>query len=234
MTLAPDRAAAEEVAHRLLGVGFDALEVPRTLHVVACVERDGWLHPLRVGPHSPPSPHDRFVLDLARAFSGTIVTTGAILRAEPELRYALPPGLRAVRGDRPLRPAVLTSARDLVPDHPLWGDEGTEPVVVTDAEGARRVGDFAPVRVIEGGIGAAIEALDGPVVVEAGPSTVAPLYRGEGVAGLWLSRFEGDVPDELLVGPLVEVERVEAMALRSDARVEEASGPWRFTRYHRA
>lgn len=237
--LAPDRASVEALIDRLFGELSDppSVDTGPWLHVVACVERAGWLYPMQIGPGSPSSDHDRFILELARARSDAIVTTGAILRAEPSLRYALPPGLRAWRGDRPLRPAVLTSGRDLPRGHPLWGEEESEPFLITDADGAARIGDGpAPVVALEAGFTLvdALAELPGLVVIEAGPRTASELYAGDGPHALWLSVFEGTVGDDRLAGPLVSLERLARMERVSSATVEEASGPWRFERYHRA
>ena len=60
------------------------------LHVVA-TWFDGESHRvIRITPRSPKSETDFFVLNLARARADAIITTGRILRDEPELEYALP------------------------------------------------------------------------------------------------------------------------------------------------
>src|SRR5690606_11501377 len=83
--------------------------------------------PIAIGPGAPPSAHDFFVLQAARARADAIVTTGRNLRAEPAVTHGLQdaaaPGLVAWRRERlgKQRPPillVLTSARDLPVDHP--------------------------------------------------------------------------------------------------------------------
>ena len=55
---------------------------------VAAVADRAWVA-IAIGPAAPSSATDRFVLGFARARSDAIVTTGAILRAEPDLVHEL-------------------------------------------------------------------------------------------------------------------------------------------------
>jgi riboflavin biosynthesis pyrimidine reductase len=82
---------------------------------------------IAIGEGAPPSAHDFFALQAARARADAIVTTGRNLRAEPavthELQGAAAPGLAAWRRERlgkepPPILLVLTSGRDLPVDHP--------------------------------------------------------------------------------------------------------------------
>lgn len=68
---------------RLFGQGIDWRRETGVLHVTAIGSRPRAA--IAVGPAAPRSRTDRFVLGFARARADAIVTTGAILRAEPEL-----------------------------------------------------------------------------------------------------------------------------------------------------
>lgn len=68
---------------RLFGDGVDWRRATGVVHVTAIGARPRAA--IAVGPTAPKSPTDRFVLGFARARADVIVTTGAILRAEPEL-----------------------------------------------------------------------------------------------------------------------------------------------------
>ncbi|MEM9177489.1 MAG: hypothetical protein AAGC67_19915, partial [Myxococcota bacterium] len=104
---------------------------------------------LAIGPASPPSPIDRFVLGLARARSDVLITTGGILRAEPDLvpRYAEEAGAEAAFAEwrrrtleraSPPRLLVLSATGRFPADHPaLQAGTGW---IWTSAEGARRMG----------------------------------------------------------------------------------------------
>jgi len=84
---------------------------------------------IAIGPSSPASPMDRFVLGFARARADVILTTGAILRAEPELVHcyaeqaladaAFASWRRRVLGRAGPPALVVLSASGIIPDdHP--------------------------------------------------------------------------------------------------------------------
>ncbi|MEM6457319.1 MAG: hypothetical protein AAF772_19685 [Acidobacteriota bacterium] len=154
---------------------------------------------------TPPSLLDAFVLGAARMRADAIVTTGANLRAEPELTHDPigPPALiaalrgwrRARRPATPERPysLVLTSGRGLDFAHPLLraGDADDAPriIVYTGLDAARRLGgrdDLDRERVTV--IGAAEPSMRGAIdylqqrrgcdviAIESGPSSAGPLY----------------------------------------------------------
>lgn len=68
---------------RLFGAGVDWQSAKGILHVAAIGARPRAA--IAVGASAPHSPTDRFVLGFARARADAVVTTGAILRAEPHL-----------------------------------------------------------------------------------------------------------------------------------------------------
>lgn len=82
-----DETAINQELLRLYG-DVDWSTAPRCLHVAAIHGPSGRV--VAVGEAAPRSRTDRFVLGFARARASVILTTGAILRAEPDLdpRYA--------------------------------------------------------------------------------------------------------------------------------------------------
>jgi riboflavin biosynthesis pyrimidine reductase len=249
------RAEVEAEVERLFGPG-DLAHATGVIHVVSTWLRDDGIHAvLRIGPASPRSETDGFVLGLARARADVIVTTGAILRAEPTLRIDLPApaaaGLTAWRRDalgrrEPPRVLVLTSGRGLDLDHPAFSSWAT-PVVLTSmatADALRaeaRARGIAIVAQPRLGLPEAIAwALgDGArtVVVEAGPSTARALYRPA-------SPLDEILLSTVGIEPVVEA-RGEALLRRQDLTahfsaskpdatiVLEPSGPWQFERWIR-
>ncbi|MCB9722533.1 MAG: dihydrofolate reductase family protein [Spirochaetaceae bacterium] len=219
---------------------------------------------IAIGPAAPPSETDRFVLGFARARADVVVTTGAILRAEPELThaYAEESGLAAafaawrrvtLERERPPRVVVLSASGGLPRDsRALRG--AAECLVWTGRAGARRLAQDGP-----SGVAIAIdEALDlepqqslarllrwlfaeagaETVLLEAGATTTSALYSRAGapeVDELLLSGFEGPLRSEAEGPPFASAAAVERVlgAPRSEAHVDEPSGPWRFQRYRR-
>jgi hypothetical protein len=89
------------------------------------------LETIAIGPHSPKSATDFFLLNLARARADAIVTTGKILRDEPAVEHRLqgadgePAALAAWRRERlgkrePPCSVVLTTGREIDLFHPLF------------------------------------------------------------------------------------------------------------------
>lgn len=247
--------AVTAVTRALYGAELGAVE--GVLHVVA-VTRDGEaLRVIRVGPRAPKSDVDRFALNLARARVDGIVVSGAVLRAEPGLRYDLDgPGdsaeglaawRREVAGRKdPPWLLVLTRSGDLRADHPVW-DSWASPIVYTGRDVATSLRRRLPERV-------AIEAREetsardaiahlrdergcAGVSIEAGPRVAAPLYDPPlAIDELMLSVFEGAL-DPRAAGPVWLEEADLEARLRPTAppvRVEEPSGPWTFSRWRRA
>ena len=217
---------------------------------------------LAIGPHSPPSPTDRFVLGLARARADVLITTGGILRAEPELvhRYseqadeddAIAAWRRQTVGrDEAPRLLVLSATGRFPKRHPaLASGRGW---IWTSAAGAREIGRApAGFRIVTAEPDRASsthavawlleqlasEVTSPTVLLEAGPSTSGAFYASSGsprVDELLLSRFEGALPAEA-EGPLfVPPAEREALfgAARSTCDVDEASGRWIFERFLR-
>lgn len=241
--------------------GEESLTDPAGVIHVAAVGRepDGELVVLKINQATPRSAHDRFALDLARARADVIVTTGAILRSEPSLRYELASdradALHTWRMDQLGRPTpplvvVLTGREDIDLDHPTlhgWA----QPWIFTNVDCAKALHGRLPQHVGLAGVPSpdlqtlvdwARRRFDArTITIEAGPSTTRPLYQlhhedeggGPGLVDeLMLSVFEGTIPSAARGGPFVD-ERT--LGRYFDRRhegevVQEESGPWRFIR----
>ncbi|MAG31593.1 MAG: hypothetical protein CL908_11965 [Deltaproteobacteria bacterium] len=194
---------AEHVARRIASLygEVDWRSATGVLHVAAIAAEPRVA--IRMGPAAPRSSTDRFVLGFARARADAIVTTGAVLRAEPELvhRYGDDPDSQAAfsvwrerelgrreapslvvfsgSGDFPLdHPAIRAARAGFVWTTPegaarLGGSVGNLSLEVDAAPGATAPDSFA--RLIE----AARRRADSKTIsIEAGPSAVAALYTG--------------------------------------------------------
>jgi riboflavin biosynthesis pyrimidine reductase len=239
--------------------GADSLSDPAGVIHVAAVGRepDGELVVLEINQSTPKSTCDRFALDLARARADVIVTTGAILRAEPGLRYELASdradALHTWRMDQLGRPTpplvvVLTGREDIDLDHPTlhgWA----QPWIFTNVDCARALHGRLPRHVGLAGVPSpdlqtlvdwARRRFDArTITIEAGPTTTRPLYREDGpglVDELMLSVFEGTIPSAARGDRFVSERTLERMFARryEGEVVEEESGPWRFVRLLRA
>jgi riboflavin biosynthesis pyrimidine reductase len=236
-------------------LGDDPARAGRVLHV-ASVWRDagGAARVLRIGPRTPKSRHDAFLLALARARAEAIVTTGRILREEPALTHGLlgPPALRAAlaawRRERlvlGLDPwlLVLSSGRSLDPAHPAF-HAPLRPLLfvpATAATGLRERFAETDVRVVSLPAPDVRLALDHlrrlgakRVTLEAGPSTARALYAEPvRVDELWLAAYEGARPDDAVIGePLPDDATLAAALPRASPPVarDEPSGRWSFLR----
>ena len=229
------------------------------LHVTSAWRSpDGTLPALEIGPDAPPSDHDLFVLNLARARCDAILTTGEILRRETSLTHEFqgPPervgSLRDWRGSAAARPeapwsVVLTSGRDIDLDHPLFG-AAPRALVATSASGRRRLAEAAAARGIEvvglprTGLREVTEFLRreravGSVCVEAGPTTANGLYTEPlGLDELMLSVFEEPGLNPAVAGAAVpDGERLSRCFRRESepCEISEPSGRWSFRRLWR-
>jgi riboflavin biosynthesis pyrimidine reductase len=246
-----DPAAAERIEVRLRELYGSVPEEVAVLHVASVWQRaDGERRVLRVGPETPCSEIDGFVLSLARARADAIVTTGRILRAEPELTHAsLGPDrqradlaewrrLRLARHE-PARTAVLTSGGELDLDHPLLR-AAHRPLIATRPESAARLGDAAARRGIEV---LALDPLDARALlaalrargarcisIEAGPQTALPLYDSPlAIDELLLSIYAGpEPPVSAIGGPFLAAEQLARLLPR--AARSPAIDSWSFER----
>ena len=240
-------------------LGDDPARAGRVLHVAA-VWRDaaGIARVLRIGPQTPRSEHDRFLLGLARARAEAIVTTGRILREEPALTHGLlgPPALRAAllawRRERlvlgiPPWLLVLSSGRDLDPAHPAFSGP-TRPLLFVPADAAAELRerfahtDVRVASVREPSARLALEHLRRlgakRITIEAGPTTARALYEEPpAVDELWLATYCGEPPANKAIGEPFTPDARQTAALPHASVPStrlEPSGPWRFERRTRA
>jgi len=176
---------------------------------------------LRIGPESPCSARDAQWLAEARAWAEAIVTTGRILREEPQLVHH-PAATGAMGTGSPPRLLVLTRA-GVDPAHPaLHAGLPFELYAGPLREGLAHLRRRHGVR---------------RMLVEAGPSTALSLYDDPlAVDALWLSRFlEPTLAPALRGGPFLGPERLASLFARHSApeRRREESGRWCFQRYAR-
>jgi hypothetical protein len=198
-------------------------------------------HVIRITDASPKSTFDGFALRLARARADVVLTTGAILRAEPTLRYdlggdELANGLDAYRRERlgkagPPELWVLTAGRDLDFRHPaLCGPFPTTVVVPTGARLAPLPAHIRRRDLPDGGLRALLraEATAGRLIsVEAGPHTHRALYDPPSVIDeLMLTLFLGELDVTLRGGEMPGPTELEATLgpPRSDITIEEPAG----------
>lgn len=241
--------------------GGDLCGAAGVVHVAAVWRTSGrGFVTLRINSETPKSSHDYFVLNLARARADAIVTSGRILREEPELTHEIsgPAGTgaaiaswrREVAG-KSASPAslVLTSGRHLDLDHPIFRGAGSTVVFTTmEAAASLRKREVNPgIRVVgrdEVGPREAVEFLRKEcgaetVSIELGPSSARALYdRPSRVDELLLSIFDAPTIPDSVVGPRfidsTTLDRV--LSTRSSPfRVGETrgSGEWTFVRYAR-
>jgi len=242
-----------EAARALYGAELGAAR--GVLHVTAVAREGEALRVIRVGRHAPKSAADRFALDLSRARAEGILVTGSVLRAEPDLRYALSgPTAGALAAWRrevaghaePPWVLVLTRGEPAgLVDHPAW-DGWARPLVLTGEDAAPRLREALPARV-------EIVAHPAPspraalahlrddrgcraVSIEAGPRVSVPLYDAPlAVDELTLSVFEGRLAAQARGAPFL-TEAAIARRLRRAAEptvVTEPSGRWSFSRWTR-
>ena len=235
-------ADAEDCAARIRRIFEDDLLAPAgVLHVAsAWQDAEGRLFAMRIGPATPRSATDAFVLGVARARCDAIVTTGRILREEPAVRHALPPGLAAWRvrlpGRRPAPLSVVLTARDdLDLAHPLLSgralvvtSRAAAQALVARARAAGREEDLEVVARPAPGLRDLLALLRDErgltnVCVEAGPATAASLYEAspcvdELLLSIHLGRsLPAGVKGGALPGP-------EALARAFDARPSPLAG----------
>jgi len=248
--------SVERVVERICRLyGEDPAEATGVLHVAAVWQRpEGELRVIRIGPGCPTSETDTFVLRVARMRAQAILTTGRILRAEPDLNHReSSPALRRWRRERvgldePPRTVVLTSGRELDLHHGAL-QTAHRPVVVTSEaaagalESAARSEDL-DLEVIgraQPGIRDALGWLRSEgcrtILVEAGPTTATSLYDSPaGVDELLLSVLHAPSVEDRWIGPrFPSLPQLETLLdeWSEPTVVEEPSGRWTFHRLGR-
>ena len=228
------------------------------LHVTSVWRKDPDTHlTLRIGPYAPPSPVDFFILNLARARADAILTTGKILRQEPELQHRIQgpeqsaDALSRWRAERlgkenPPVSLVLTSGRDLDFHHPLFQGPGRV-LVYTDGDGAWEIESRAAdvgVEVVAAPTPTPRGALEllraelgcATISVEAGPSVSRSFYEEPVVIDeLMLSIFNGDdLPPQARGGRQVPPSELDRIFVAPAPVYRDAAEPdWEFHRWVR-
>lgn len=239
-------------------LGDDPARGGRVLHVASVWrDADGVARCLRIGPATPRSRHDAFLLSLARARAEALVSTGRILREEPALTHGLrgPPELRAAlaawRRERLVLAhepwlLVLSTGRALDPMHPAFHGAVRPLLLVPSASAAAVREQFTAtdVRIASVPQPSARGALDHlrrlgarRITIEAGPTTARTLYDDPArVDELWLATYAGTPPPEVIGEPFVADELLAAVLPEASAPCEreEPSGGWKFERRWRA
>ncbi|HKP61701.1 MAG TPA: dihydrofolate reductase family protein [Polyangiales bacterium] len=247
-----DVAEIERLAAELYGPSAK-LPVQGVLHVVSAFEHaDGRLHVINIGPKSPKSSSDFFVLNFWRAHADAVLTTAAVVRAEPRLSHELQgehaAALSTYREQRlskrqPPLCAILSASGELPSHHRIWQDRLRNHVLTAPARApalqtelgsrARVVGidDLDPSRAIEWLYAQGATC----VLIEAGPSTAGQLYRSaRGVDHLMLSRCGAQVAPEAIGGALPNSTQLfSGLIRRCETERREESGPWWFSRWDR-
>ncbi len=241
--------------------GSDLSGASGVMHVAAVLRTAGrGFVTLRINSETPKSSHDHFVLNLARARADAIVTSGRILRQEPELTHEIsgPAGTgvalaswrrEVARKSAPPASLVLTSGRHLDLDHPIFHGAGPSVVFTTrKAAASLREREVKPgIRIVgrnEVGPREAVEFLRKEcgaetVSIELGPSSARALYyRPSLVDELLLSIFNAPTIPESVVGPpfidATTLDRVLANRSSPFSGGETTGrGEWTFVRYAR-
>jgi riboflavin biosynthesis pyrimidine reductase len=242
--------SARLVAEKIRHIWRDPLTRPaRLLHVMAVASRvDGSLGAMRITPQTPSSATDRFSLEIARARADIILTSGAILRSEPDLQHAIAPPAAAwrqevLRKTDPPEVIFLSRGQGIPFDHPALRQPGA-----TLATGSATPDGFmdeihrrgirhrtlpgnSPRALVDQLLSEKIRT----ITLECGPSTAAQFYRGRiRVDELMLSWCQGfELPDSLNAGA------VESQAQlrhhfgppRSEYTADDSSYRWRFSRW---
>lgn len=245
-------AAIDRLVDEVYGVDLAAVS-PRVLHVTSAWLRGDELVTIRINDHAPKSAFDFFVLNLCRTRADAIVTTGQILRDEPEMHHGLqgpgrvPELLEAWRRERlgktsPPASLVLSSGRDLDLEHPVFRGPGRA-IVLTSPEGEERLAErpgrdaVEVVAVDDPGPRRAVEVLRErfgaeTVGIEAGPSTAGKLYEPPVVVDeLLLSIYRGELDERARGKRFLGVGEVEAKLDRWPTSRPEGEPDWSFERF---
>lgn len=233
---------ARRIATRALEIfGAPVVPGPAAVHVLALwKDPSGPLRVLRIDAEAPRSVTDRFVLGLARARADTVLTSGAILGAEPKLRLEMGAAgeeraeFQAWRREligctQPLFGGVMTRNPHLDLDHPFF-EKGERTAIYTTSEAAASLEERAQERgialipratpTVADAIVALREHFGAPAVgIELGAGASRPLYseprssaEPAGIDELWLSLYEEPVvPRERTTAAFFALDRLEQM-----------------------
>ncbi|GAB5373275.1 hypothetical protein AAMO2058_001736700 [Amorphochlora amoebiformis] len=188
---------AAAVIRRLFGAsGYSRLvrQENGVIHTMSAVNRKGLFFPIKIDENSPKSSIDFFVLNLCRSMADYVITTGEILRTEPEVttriqgeyQKELSEWRRTVRTrDREAIPIVLSRSQNLDYNHALF-KKCPETLVYNGC-----LNDLIPSL-----------AFKHPclITVEAGPSASSAIYRGKSCPDLlFISEYRNYIRDSQIV-----------------------------------
>jgi len=114
------------------------------IHVTSAASVDEKLRTIKINSGSPKSDVDFFVLNACRAAADYIVTTGEILRREPQLSTLVQGPSRAdllewrhsLGKDGPARTVIMTQRENINAAHPIFHQEG-EKLIYTSTESCK-------------------------------------------------------------------------------------------------
>jgi riboflavin biosynthesis pyrimidine reductase len=226
MRQATVRSSIEARLEHLFGAAIDWHRATGVVHVAAIDARARAV--LAVGPGAPASPTDRFVLGFARARADAIVTSGAILRAEPDLVHRSaddPEEERAWQGWRravlgrsePPCVLVLSESGRIPPAHPALAGPGrrilwTRAQDPSKSEDGARTGTGARSRTLE-------VRIDPGSGAAGGAGAAASLAR----AIAWLRAEVGTATIAIEAGPAATLGLYRAGADPASERVDSSS-----------
>lgn len=248
--MTPDTQTSPDIRERIRHIWSDPLENPAgLLHVCAVASRaDGSLGVLRITPDTPASSTDQFSLEVARARSDIILTSGSILRSEPDLRHTVGDAASRWRRDvlrkkDPPEIIFLSRGKAIPLTHPALRQPGA-----TVATGSatpdnclrqlqergirhRKIPGDSPQQLVR-------ELLAGTaktITLETGPSTAAQFYTGAPRVGelmlSWCHDFE--LRKSLDAGDFVSMEHLNRAfgPPRHEINIAESAHVWRFSRW---
>lgn len=238
------------VAERIRHIWRDPLDRPAgLLQVMAVANRtDGSLAAMRIGPQTPSSATDQFSLEIARARADIILTSGAILRSEPDLIHAIGPAVEAwrrevLRKTEPPEIIFISRGHGFPFDHPALRQPGaTLATGATTPDGFmaeirkrgirhRTLSGNSPRRLVD----ELLSRQARTITLECGPSTASQFYQGRlQVQELMLSWCQGfELPERLDAGEVASLAQLRQHfgSPRSDYTTDESAYPWRFSRW---
>ena len=227
------------------------------LHVTAVWQSpEGNYVTLKINENTPKSEEDVFALNLARARADVIITSGKILREEPDLTHNLWHNEKALlqwrrtvlKKKSPPYSIILTSGRDLDFTHPIFSQNNwTTPIVYVPYDfpseleaKAKRVGVQLRVHPKNGKITLqeviefAESNLDARTIsIEAGPSISAELYQDPIIVNeLMLSIYKSQhLNKDFEGGKFISPKDIERIF--SSPKASYSKDSWEFKRYTR-
>ncbi|HAC79556.1 MAG TPA: hypothetical protein DCG06_04615 [Deltaproteobacteria bacterium] len=248
--MAPTSEIGCPVSERIRHIWRDPLEKPAgLLHVMAVASRiNGSLGAMRITPQTPTSGTDQFSLEIARARADIILTSGAILRSEPDLQHGISPPAtvwrQEVLGKTDPPEIIFISRGQAIPfDHPALQQPGatlatgsaTTPQFMREVHRLgirhRKLPGDSPKALVDQLLSAKMRT----ITLECGPSTAAEFYQDSiRVDELMLSWCHGfELPDSLNAGAVESPAglRRHFGSPRSEYAADDFGHRWSFSRW---